>query len=303
MVTSTGSGLSVPDWPLSYGSLFPPMIGGVFYEHGHRIAAALVGLLILILSISLHILEKRKWVKILGFIALGIVIAQGILGGLTVLLFLPTAISLSHAVLAQTFFLLTITIAYSLSLERGEREEGRVTPLAISPLSLKSLFFFLILIYIQLILGALMRHTHSGLAIPDFPTMGGYWLPPSTEALLKNINSWRFEHNLESVTIQQVAFHFIHRLMAFTILLWLGVVNCKLWGELKLLKIKSSLFLVNTLVALQIFLGIVAVLSQKSPALTSLHVVTGAAALGYSYLLFLRLAPLSWRETKKNLFH
>jgi len=80
-VTSTDSGLAVPDWPLSYGTFFPPMVGGIFYEHGHRMAASFVGLLTLILAIWLGIKEKRVWVRYLGYCALGAVVLQGILGG------------------------------------------------------------------------------------------------------------------------------------------------------------------------------------------------------------------------------
>src|SRR3989338_1699841 len=83
MVTSTGSGLSVPDWPLSYGMLFPPMVGGVFYEHGHRMVATLVGFLTLCLAVMLGVAEERRWVRALGFLALAAVVLQGVLGGLT----------------------------------------------------------------------------------------------------------------------------------------------------------------------------------------------------------------------------
>ena len=92
MVTSTGSGLAVPDWPLSYGMLLPPMVGGVFYEHGHRMAAATVGFLMLVLAAALSRFEKRKWVKNLGWLTLGTVVLQGILGGMTVLFFLPLGV-------------------------------------------------------------------------------------------------------------------------------------------------------------------------------------------------------------------
>ncbi|MCA9400806.1 MAG: COX15/CtaA family protein, partial [Candidatus Omnitrophica bacterium] len=121
MVTSTNSGLSVPDWPLSYGTWFPPMIGGVFYEHGHRMIASLVGFFMLILTIWIGFKEQRQWVRYLAIAALGAVVIQGILGGMTVLFFLPTPISVSHAVLAQTFFLLTIFLAYSQSNEYVHR--------------------------------------------------------------------------------------------------------------------------------------------------------------------------------------
>src|SRR5438093_4090965 len=111
LVTSTGSGLAVPDWPLSFGMLFPPMVGGVFYEHGHRMVAGTVATLMLVLAVWLAMREPRPWVRALGFAALGAVILQALLGGMTVLLLLPPAISISHACLAQTFFCLVVTIA------------------------------------------------------------------------------------------------------------------------------------------------------------------------------------------------
>src|SRR5688500_5578535 len=121
LVTSTGSGLSVPDWPLSYGMLMPPMVGGVFYEHGHRMAASFVGLLTLILAVWTARVEARPGVRRLAWSALWAVVAQGVLGGLTVLLYLPPAISVAHACLAQTFLCLTIALAYATSREWLQR--------------------------------------------------------------------------------------------------------------------------------------------------------------------------------------
>ncbi|MGZ7042720.1 MAG: COX15/CtaA family protein, partial [Thermoanaerobaculia bacterium] len=111
MVTSTGSGLAVPDWPLSYGMLMPPMIGGIFYEHGHRMIAATVGLLTVIQALWLWRREPKRRVRMLGFLAVGAVIAQGVLGGLTVIFLLPHAISVAHAGLAEIFFCLNVSIA------------------------------------------------------------------------------------------------------------------------------------------------------------------------------------------------
>jgi cytochrome c oxidase assembly protein subunit 15 len=116
MVTSTGSGLAVPDWPTTYGySMFSfplgKMVGGIFYEHGHRLIATTVGLLTIGLVIWLWRAEPRRWVRRLGLAALAVVILQGLLGGLTVLLFLPDAISISHAGLAQIFFCMTVALA------------------------------------------------------------------------------------------------------------------------------------------------------------------------------------------------
>lgn len=299
MVTSTGSGLAVPDWPLSYGTLFPPMVGGIFYEHGHRMVATTVGFLVLCLTIWLGIKEKRRWVRHLGIAALGAVVLQGILGGLTVLFLLPTPISVTHAVLAQTFFVITIVIAYSLSLERQDREAGN-TPT--HPGLLRMIFVLGVLIYVQLILGALMRHTGSGLAIPDFPTMGGYWIPPFNDAMLRHINDWRFERDLLPVTMAQVVIHFAHRAGAILIVGTVGLLDFVVARQKTADKILMwTILALNALIVVQICLGIVTVLSQKSPQITSTHVMTGAATLGVVVLLFLRAAPLSWPKFKSEI--
>jgi cytochrome c oxidase assembly protein subunit 15 len=120
-VTSHQAGLSVPDWPLSYGQVMPPMTGGVFFEHGHRMVATSVGILTIVLVIWLMRREKRAWMRRLGWAALGAVIVQGVLGGLTVLLLLPPAVSVAHACLAQLFFSTTVAMAVftSPSWQRG----------------------------------------------------------------------------------------------------------------------------------------------------------------------------------------
>ena len=110
-VTSNDAGLSVPDWPLSYGKLMPPMTGSIFYEHGHRMVATTVGFLTIILAAWLWRAERRAWLRNLGLIALGMVILQGVLGGMTVLFLLPKSVSIAHACLAELFFSLTVSIA------------------------------------------------------------------------------------------------------------------------------------------------------------------------------------------------
>jgi cytochrome c oxidase assembly protein subunit 15 len=111
LVTSTGSGLAVPDWPLSFGQVFPPMVGGVLFEHGHRLAATAVGCLTVVLALWTVVGDARASVRALGFLALLAVVLQGILGGITVLYKLPLAVSVTHACLARTFFCLTVTLA------------------------------------------------------------------------------------------------------------------------------------------------------------------------------------------------
>jgi hypothetical protein len=111
LVTSTGSGLAVPDWPLSFGMVFPPMVGGVLFEHGHRLAASAVGILTVALALWTVVGDQRPAVRALGLLALLAVVLQGVLGGVTVLYKLPLAVSVTHACLAQVFFCLTVTLA------------------------------------------------------------------------------------------------------------------------------------------------------------------------------------------------
>lgn len=299
MVKSTDSGLAVPDWPLSYGMLFPPMVGGVFYEHGHRMVATLVGFFMLCFAIWLGLKEERKWVKTLGYCALGAVIIQGILGGITVIYFLPTPISVTHGILAQIFFVLTIILAYSQSKERRKREFERA---AVNGKLLRITVGWIILVFIQLILGAVMRHTESGLAIPDFPTMGGQWIPLFNDAMLAHINDWRFDYNYDPVNRHQVVYHFLHRLGAVMILGMFYALNKAGYRYcMKQKRLRSTLIWINVFVIVQIALGIFTVWTEKSPLITSFHVMTGALLLGLSVLLLLRVAPLSLRLFKTNL--
>ena len=156
LVTSRDAGLSVPDWPLSYGKLMPPMEGGILYEHGHRMIATLVGMFTIVSMVWLWRVESRKWLRILGVIALLAVITQGMLGGLTVLLLLPWWVSTMHATLAQLFFSTTVAFALFTSswwlAEPTTTAEQTATP--IRRLSLIAP----ILVVCQLALGAAARH-------------------------------------------------------------------------------------------------------------------------------------------------
>src|SRR5271166_6975473 len=159
LVTSNDAGLSVPDWPTSFGSFYkiPLMVGGIKYEHGHRMVAEFIGLLTIILAVWTWRVEKRRWLRVLGLGALATVIAQGILGGLTVLFFLPAPISSAHAAVAQTFFCIAVAIAVFTG-QRWVQEQPRTEfdqrrP-ALFTLTLLSIF----VLYVQLILGAMFRH-------------------------------------------------------------------------------------------------------------------------------------------------
>lgn len=160
-VTSQEAGLSVPDWPLSFGKVMPPMTGGIFYEHGHRMIATLVGFLTIILAIWLWRADDRPWMKRLGFAALGLVIVQGIFGGLTVLLMLPKGVSIVHACLAEIFF--STTVAIALFNSPSWREGPNYVADSGTP-SLRALATFTpIAVLAQVALGAAFRHRLTGI--------------------------------------------------------------------------------------------------------------------------------------------
>src|SRR5215217_1015376 len=157
LVTSNDAGLATPDWPLSNGQFFPNMVGNLFWEHGHRMVATTVGMLTIVLMIYIQINEKRNWVRKLGVFALLAVIAQGLLGGLTVKLMLPLAVSTAHATLAQLFFCTTVSLAVFTS---RSWMEAKPFPEEKGTLPLRYLCTAaLVTIFLQLVIGATLRHS------------------------------------------------------------------------------------------------------------------------------------------------
>ena len=273
LVTSTGSGLSVPDWPNSYGWFmftFPieNWVGGIFYEHSHRLIASTVGFLILVMAFVLWRWEPRAWVRRLGFIALAAVVTQGILGGITVLWYLPDPISIAHASLAQLVFCLTATIALATSGgwrrsydTRGGAPDDRTLRLVATATTA--------LVYLQIIVGATMRHTDAGLAIPDFPWAFGQLVPPE----------WT----------PKIAIHFAHRVGALVVAtMVLATAGHVLYHHRSRRALAWPAAILTALVCVQITLGALTILSQKHYVINSLHVVTGGLVLVTSLVLTLR---------------
>jgi cytochrome c oxidase assembly protein subunit 15 len=278
LVTSTGSGLSVPDWPTTYGWFmltFPldKMVGGIFYEHSHRLIASVVGLLIVVLAMWLWKAEPRRWVRRLGYVALAAVVTQGILGGITVLWFLPDAISIAHAGLAQLVFCLTVSIAlftspgwhraYEADRQGQPRMPANDRPLqTIAAITTAG-------VYAQIIVGATMRHTGAGLAIPDFPLAFGQLVPPFWSA--------------------PIAIHYAHRVGALLVSAFvLAAAGHVLYHHVGRPELRRPSLLLLLLLAIQITFGALTVLSGKHYVINSLHVVTGAMVLGTSLVLTLR---------------
>ena len=301
LVKSHEVGLSVPDWPTTYGKqmfAYPisEMVGGIFYEHGHRMVATIVGFFTMVQAIWLGFSQEPQWLKKIGFFALGMVILQGLFGGITVLFFLPAPVSIIHGILAQTFFMTTIVLAYGLSIERSKRTEIS------GPSEVKRGAVIMCgLVYVQLILGALMRHTASGMAIPDFPTMGGLWIPTFSETMIHNINSTLFDLDIDPVSRGQVIIHFIHRLGAIIVTGSIGFFGYKYGSFAKENKLVfAAMVSIIGIVILQFSLGAITVLSERSPYIASFHVVTGAALLGACTLFILRTHPIKWTDWRNG---
>jgi cytochrome c oxidase assembly protein subunit 15 len=275
MVTSTGSGLSVPDWPNTYGWFmftFPvdKWVGGIFYEHSHRLIASTVGFLITVLAIWLWRSEPRAWVRRLGYLALAAVITQGVLGGITVLWYLPDPISIAHASLAEIVFCLTVTIALAQSPGWKNGYTSRSGAAVPDDLLLRKIAAItLATIYLQIVIGATMRHTHAGLAIPDFPLAFGQLIPPHWDA--------------------KIAVHFAHRVGALIVsLLLLATTGHVFYHHRRRGELMRPSLLLLVLLTLQITLGALNVLSALQPVINSFHVVTGASVLVTALVLTLR---------------
>jgi len=302
LVTSTQSGLSVPDWPNTYGHFmfaFPldQMVGGIFYEHSHRMIASVVGFLTVILAIWLWKKDDRAWVRKLGFTALVAVIAQGVLGGLTVIFLLPAWISTLHATLAQTFFVIVTSLAVFTSKwwrDEHPKLKNRTNSLAIT----KLLTFTSVAIYIQLILGALMRHSEAGLAVPDFPLAYSQLFPSLSAESLAQYNQQLETLGLrifadDPITASQILIHMAHRIWACVVafmVIWTAIRVHKHAPENKRLSVLSK-FLFG-LIILQVTLGAFTVLTQKAIDITTAHVATGAVLLVVTVITLLHTIKL-----------
>lgn len=275
VVTSTGSGLSVPDWPTTYGYnmfTFPlsKWVGGIRYEHSHRLIGSAVGILTIGLCLLVYRLEPRRWVRRLAYLALPAVIAQGVLGGLTVRYLLPAPISIAHACLAQAFFCLVVALGTFFS--RRWQEESRAPSTPATRAVHRHAVALAAIVYFQLFLGAIVRHTDAGLAIPDFPLMLGRAIPPFLS--------------------KEVAFHFAHRAWAVVVVLAGLALVFRTLVRTREPRLWRPAVALGALLFGQVALGAATVLSKKATLPATAHVATGALLLGVTLVLALR----SWRS-------
>ncbi len=274
MVTTTGSGLSVPDWPLSFGKINPRMVGGVVFEHGHRLVASAVGFLVLVTAIWATSMRADTVVRRLSLFALALVIFQGLLGGLTVLMRLPTAVSVAHGTTAQLFFCSIVALLWWTNgrfIDSTARVEGPAARnLMIASASMTAL------VLTQLLVGATMRHLGAGLVIPDFPTSLGRIIPP--------------------LTTLPIAINFTHRVLALAVFV-MALLLCR--RVLRFHRACSELVGLScglvVLVLVQVTLGALTVWGSRGLVPTSLHVMNGALVLATAFSCFL----WSWRMSRQ----
>src|ERR1700690_3376393 len=302
LVTSHEAGMSVPDWPNTYGYnmfLFPPAqwIGGIFYEHTHRLLASAVGLMTTILAVWLWLKDSRSWMRWLGlgaFLGGG---GQGVLGGLRVTLHMDS-LGIFHGTIAQLFFVLTCALALFTSRFWAGLVARR--PVLLVPPGLRTLVLATTLLILgQLVLGATMRHQHAGPAIPDFPLAYGNWWPDTSADAVAGYNAQRVEINGENpITAFQIELQMAHRGAALAIFILVaacaGLAWRRLGGKDSLTKLPLGWL---ALILAQVALGASTIWFNKAADVATAHVLVGALALTagalWCIVAFRRSAPLT----------
>ncbi|MCB2206077.1 COX15/CtaA family protein [bacterium] len=271
LVHSAGAGLSVPDWPTTYGEnmfTFPvsKWTGGIVYEHGHRLIATVIGMLMIAVTIWVWLRDDRRWLRWLTAGALLAVIVQGVLGGMTVLMRLPTAVSVSHAMLAQSFMLMTMLIAAATSPRWMSREAPAQVPVSSS--LQKLLLFTVIFTFVQILLGAITRHTYSGMAITDFPLNNGSIIP--------------------DFTTFGVAIQFAHRVGALIVTTLILVQGVRILRRPDLQLLRKPAALAIGMVLIQFMLGATVIWTREAIVPNTLHVMGGALTFTFVFLTYAR---------------
>lgn len=296
VVTTKGVGMAVPDWPTTYGEnmfLFPPSkwIGGIFYEHSHRLVASIVGMLTIVLAIWLWLKESRAWLRWLGVIALFAVVFQGVLGGMRVVLNdmgLGTELGIFHAIFAQLFFLLVCSITLFLSRWWASNVRTEMDPVA-ARIVRRIVLAATVLVLIQIGFGAAMRHQHAGLAVPDFPLAYGKLWPATDPASVEAYNAHRLEAAGEApITAPHIIVHMLHRLTGFAVLLAIVACAAIVWRKTRagspFRKISATWL---AIVATQVLFGIFTIWSQRKVDVTTAHVALGALTFMVGWVLVL----------------
>lgn len=273
--TSIGAGMVFPDWPLSNGSINPHgwlENVAMFAEHSHRLSAAIMSAITVILAVWVSRTESRAWLRKLAWFAAVLVLAQALVGGLRVLLDrfhienLETTVgrlfAMLHAGLAQLFVCTLIAVAVACTRRWRERS------VAVSDRIRRLGVICCVVLFVQLIVAAVMRHSGAGLAIPTFPhsTLDGQWLPAS----------WDF----------RVGIHFAHRVIALVLVFLIPALAFAVRREqAATLAMRAGASALLSLIVLQVLLGAQIIYTGRDAATTTGHVVVGAITLATTFWL------------------
>jgi len=259
IVAGLKAGLACPDWPLCHGQVIPPFRWEIYVEFIHRILGAIASILIITLCYN-RLKRYNGPFKAIPIIAVVLLVIQIFLGGIVVLLKLPVDLTTIHFANAIIIFSLVLYTAYF----DGEKIVPRL-----SFSGPAGLFFLLsVLIVIQAVLGAYVRHSGSGLACPDFPKCLGFWIPPSLAGLVLN--------------------HYSHRLLAYFIFIIFIVIFILSNYKKNLKDANNYLLTACLLIVFQVMLGVLVVLTKLTFYVTALHLSIGLAILSITLLIWFK---------------
>ncbi len=277
LVMSTGSGLSVPTWPLAWGKLIPPLVGGVRYEYAHRVVAGVVVVLTLTMMLWALMTEGRQIVRNTAIAAFGLVVAQAILGGLTVLLGIPLPIAMAHTSTAIIFFCTAVGLAIFTSAWFEDAPHLKEPPHQV-PLTTLSVITTVV-VYCQIVIGSVVRFVNDAIAIKDFPIFAGPAVPRAvSEAMISD-----YAHLGGAIAV------------AFFVL-WTSIrVFRSHLDQPRLVRLAEGLVL---LLGLQILLGLMTVWTDGAAIPASAHVAVGAGVLAASVAMTIRAFRLYGRPRR-----
>ncbi len=271
MVHATGSSLACPDWPTCFGTMMPNMVGGIFWEHLHRLWAG--GLVLLFLATTIVVrwqLPHRGDLFGLGLAGCGLLLVQSLLGGLTVLFRLPDALSTAHLGLAFIFVALVTTMLVQSRRPGGAggwAGDGDTPPGGVASRHAPAAWrrarragtWTAGLLFLQSLVGALVRHTDAGMACPDVPLCLGRWVPP-------------LDHPL-------VQLHFTHRVLGVVIGIGAFAVGWRVWRTSRDALTRRLAALLATGIVTQVILGFVSVAARLEAPFVSVHTLLAATLL------------------------
>jgi len=254
VVHATESSLACPDWPTCFGTLAPEMTGGVFWEHLHRLVAG--GLLLmwgLATWLAYREADVPPWVFRTSLMGVGLLLVQSVFGGLTVIYRLPDLVSTTHLALALAFLVLATALASATS--RPGRENGHHTGAGLRRWAIAAT----VLVFVQSVLGALVRHMDAGMACPDAPLCLGQVVPPLVNA--------------------PITVHFLHRVLGVVVAIAVSAFAYRLYTSALAHRIRRWAPVAFALVVVQVGLGFASVLTVLAVAPVSLHTLVAASLL------------------------